>query len=126
MLIVTPGEPAGIGPDLVVLAAQQPRQTPWAVAADADMLLARAKQLGLPLTICSADSPPATEASTITVVHSPLASTVTPGQLDPRNVSGVMQALDEAIAGCKSGHFDGLVTGPMQKSASKSTAWKVF
>jgi 4-hydroxythreonine-4-phosphate dehydrogenase len=116
MLIVTPGEPAGIGPDLVVMAAQQRRTVPWAAAADAEMLAARAALLNLPLSISTDLDNPCVEAGALTVLHTPLAASVVPGQLDTDNVAGVMQALDTAIAGCKSGEFAALVTGPMQKS----------
>ena len=53
MLAVTPGEPAGIGPDLVIQYAQSQKEdaTPWVVVADADMLRQRAQLLGLPLQI---------------------------------------------------------------------------
>ena len=116
MLIVTPGEPAGIGPDLVVMAAQQQRNTPWVVAADADMLRARADQLNLRLSIHTNLEKPRVQASALTVLHTPLAVSVVPGGLDPRNVPGMMQALDAAIAGCMHGRYAALVTGPMQKS----------
>ena len=50
MIAITPGEPAGIGPDLVVQAAQRERQVPWLVIADKQMLTARAHTLQLPLS----------------------------------------------------------------------------
>ena len=116
MIAVTPGEPAGIGPDLVVLIAQQARTQAWVVIADADMLLARAKLLGLPLNIASDLSDPACEAGRITVLHTPLAQPVVPGVLNAANVPGVLAALDAAIEGSLRGRFAALVTGPMQKS----------
>lgn len=116
MLVVTPGEPAGIGPDLVVLAAQQDRRVPLVAVADADMLAARASTLGLPLTLHSDLDQPALATGALTVLHTPLAANAIPGRLDTANVPGVMAALDLAIAGCMSGQFEGLVTGPMQKS----------
>ena len=51
MIVVTPGEPAGIGPDLVIQSAQQPADSAWVVAADVDMLRYRAVQLGLPVQV---------------------------------------------------------------------------
>ena len=51
MIVVTPGEPAGIGPDLVIQAAQQAADSAWAVVADVDMLRNRAQQLGLPVQV---------------------------------------------------------------------------
>ena len=116
MIVITPGEPGGIGPDLVVQAAQSQRQVPWLVVADRHMLAARAKLLQLPLSIDENLHNPALQAGHITVLHMPLSNSVVPGQLDTANVAGVLAALDRAIAGCMDGEFSALVTGPMQKS----------
>ena len=51
MIAITPGEPAGIGPDLVIQAAQRDRPVADVVVADANMLQQRASVLGLPLEI---------------------------------------------------------------------------
>ncbi|XOV84224.1 MAG: 4-hydroxythreonine-4-phosphate dehydrogenase PdxA [bacterium] len=116
MLAITPGEPAGIGPDLVIRLAQQQRRQDWVVLADADMLAARAQLVGLQLSIDSNLSQPSREAGHLTVRHLPLANIVQPGLLDCANVPGVLAALDAAIQGCLNGTYAGLVTGPMQKS----------
>ncbi len=116
MIAITPGEPAGIGPDLVVQAAQRQRQVPWLVIADKDMLAARARLLQLPLNLNENLQNPSLLPGHLSVLHMPLAKTVNPGQLDTANVAGVMAALDAAIAGCMSGDFGALLTGPMQKS----------
>lgn len=115
-LVITPGEPAGIGPDLVVRYAQQERQTPVVVLADAELLKARADTLGLPLKVCTDTQTPSLRAGEISVSHVPIAGSYAPGVLDIKNVPGVLAALDQAIAGCTQGNFAGLVTGPMQKS----------
>lgn len=116
MIVITPGEPAGIGPDLVVQAAQRGRQMPWLVIADKGMLAARAQLLQLPLTLDDNLQSPSLLPGHLTILHSPLANTVIPGQLDTANVPGVMAALDTAIAGCMHGDYAALLTGPMQKS----------
>jgi 4-hydroxythreonine-4-phosphate dehydrogenase len=116
MIAITPGEPAGIGPDLVVQAAQRERQMPWLVIADRNMLAARAQLLQLPLTLDDNLQSPSLLPGYLTVLHTPLANTVIPGQLDTANVPGVMAALDAAIAGCMRGDYSALLTGPMQKS----------
>ena len=116
MLIVTPGEPAGIGPDLVVMAAQSVRSAPFLIAADADMLAQRASALNLPLKLDECIDAPTCAAGALTVLHIPLSSRVIPGRLDADNVPGVLHALDAAISGCLSGRYAGLITGPMQKS----------
>ena len=116
MIAITPGEPAGIGPDLVVQAAQRERQMPWLVIADKNMLAARAQLLQLPLTLDDNLQSPSLLPGHLTVLHTPLANTVIPGQLDIANVPGVMAALDAAIAGCMHDDYSALLTGPMQKS----------
>ena len=116
MIAITPGEPAGIGPDLVVQAAQRERQMPWLVIADKNMLAARAQLLQLPLTLDDNLQSPSLLPGHLTVLHTPLANTVIPGLLDTANVPGVMAALDAAIAGCMRGDYSALLTGPMQKS----------
>ena len=116
MIAITPGEPAGIGPDLVVQAAQCERQVPWLVIADKDMLAARALQLNLPLSLDENLQSPTVQPGHITVLHTPLARAVIAGKLDTANVPGVLAALDAAIAGCMGGDFSAILTGPMQKS----------
>ena len=50
-VVITPGEPAGIGPDLVVQLAQRDWPVELVVCADATVLADRAAMLGLPLTL---------------------------------------------------------------------------
>ena len=113
MLVITPGEPAGIGPDLVVTLAQAERSEDWAVLADADMLLARARLLGLPLKLSDA---PSRRAGSLYVEPVPLAAPAAPGALNPANASALVAALQRAADGCLAGRFQAMVTGPVQKS----------
>ncbi len=115
-LAITPGEPAGIGPDLMVYLAQSSRAQDWVAFADADMLKARAECLGISLNIDHCLERPAREAGRLTVSHVPLGVEVQPGVLNQAAVPGLMQALDDAIDACGHGDCAGLVTGPMQKS----------
>ncbi len=116
MIAVTPGEPAGIGPDLLVELAQAQRRVPWVVICDQHMLQARASALNLPLRIDSELQQPACAAGAVTVWHTPLAAAVTPGRLQAANAAGVIAALDRAVQGCLQSRFQALVTGPIQKS----------
>jgi 4-hydroxythreonine-4-phosphate dehydrogenase len=116
-IAITPGEPAGIGPDLVVQLAQRAHACTLVAIADPELLAARAAQLGLPLALVPwtpALSPrPAGELAVLPV---PLAAAVTPGRLDVRNALYVLQTLERAAAGCLRGDFDAVVTAPAQKS----------
>tara|TARA_B100000900_G_scaffold108577_1_gene90446 strand:- start:1142 stop:2131 length:990 start_codon:yes stop_codon:yes gene_type:complete len=118
LIAVTPGEPAGIGPDLVVQYAQHQYDgvTPWVAVADADVLRQRADMLGLPLHVHDDFARLPSAPGEIAVMHVPLSSKVVPGQLNVDHAPGVLAALDRAIAGAKDGTFAALVTGPMQKS----------
>lgn len=116
MLAITPGEPAGIGPDLVVQLAQEDRDFDFLTVGSAAVLRQRADLLGLPLRLCDPTQAQARAAGELTVLDVPVAADVVPGRLDTANVPGLMAALDAAIAGVRSGRFAALVTGPMQKS----------
>ena len=54
-IVITPGEPAGIGPDLVLAIAQQSLAVPMVVIADADCLQSRAQRLDLAINITRID-----------------------------------------------------------------------
>ncbi len=117
-LALTPGEPAGIGPDLAIMLAQGERPDEIVAIADPELLEARAKQLGLPLKLRELDSsrpPSAQRAGELIVAPIPLRSPVTAGTLNPSNSAYVLQTLDFAIAGCQAETFQALVTGPVHK-----------
>lgn len=116
MLIITPGEPAGIGPDLMVQLAQRPRAEDWVVVADPELLQERADQLGLPLVVRTDLDAPAQAAGELTVDAVPLLERVVAGQLNPANARYVLTTLERAIDCCLSDAHCALVTGPVQKS----------
>jgi 4-hydroxythreonine-4-phosphate dehydrogenase len=119
MIALTPGEPAGIGPDLVVRLAQEPSAAGLLVIADPDLLAERARRLGLPLEIerVARDRPSVTPSRPGRLMVLPVETThpVTPGQLDPANARYVLDTLRIACDGCLDGRFDALVTGPVHK-----------
>ncbi len=118
-LILTCGEPAGIGPDLCIDIAGRAWPCELVVAGDIEVLQARAGQLKKSLTVLpySPGNAPATQrAGTLQVLHVPVAATVHPGQLDRANARHVLQLLDRAIDGCMAGEFAAMVTAPVQKS----------
>jgi 4-hydroxythreonine-4-phosphate dehydrogenase len=117
-LALTPGEPAGIGPDLCVQIAQQAHSVERVVLADPDLLAARAKQLGLPLTLRTYDanrSPAPSRAGELTVLPVMTAVPAAAGRLDARNAAYVLDCLARAVDGCMGGEFAALVTGPVHK-----------
>lgn len=121
MIALTPGEPAGIGPDLIVRLAQDPGGAPLVVIADPDLLHERAERLGIPLRLDPVapdrpdrpDAPP--QPGHLNVLPVALKRPVTPGHLDAANAAYVIDTLRIACDGCLDGRFDALVTGPVHK-----------
>ncbi|MDF2776993.1 MAG: hypothetical protein K0S90_516 [Enterobacteriaceae bacterium] len=117
-IVITPGEPAGIGPELVVQLAQRDWPMELVICADPQLLADRALTLGLPLTLLPYDANlPAQpqQACTLTVLPVALHAQVVPGQLSVANGSYVVDTLARACDGCLSGEFAALVTGPVHK-----------
>lgn len=102
-IALTPGEPAGIGPDLIIKIAQQKLAAPIVVIADPDLLQERAHQLQLPF-------PVGLEIIAVKLTHKSI-----PGCLDPVNANYVIETLTLAAQGCLKGEFSALVTGPVHK-----------
>jgi 4-hydroxythreonine-4-phosphate dehydrogenase len=118
-IALTPGEPAGIGPDLCVQLAQQTHDMELVAICDPDLLKARASQLGLPLTLRTFnpdENPAATPAGECCVLPVKLYAPAQAGILNNENARYILDTLDEAIAGCRSGLFDAMVTGPVHKA----------
>lgn len=116
---LTPGEPAGIGPDLCLLLASQPQPHPLIAITSRDLLLERAAQLGvavnlLPVTLEQLPTDPA-PADSLYVWDTPLGKPVISGQLDQANAAFVLETLTRAGQGCLDGHFAGMITAPVHK-----------
>jgi 4-hydroxythreonine-4-phosphate dehydrogenase len=117
-LAITPGEPAGVGPDLLVRLAQEPQAAELVAVADPALLTARAAALGLPLRLRSFDpalAPQAPCPGALACLEVPLAAPASPGRLDPANSGYVLETLRRAVAACLAGDVAALVTGPVHK-----------
>ena len=114
-LAVTPGELAGIGPDLLIQAAQQGSQHPLIAYADPDALAARAKLLNLPLVLKEPENRAPLNPGELFIRPVTAPCPAAPGQLDPRNARYVLEALEAATSDCLAGSIDALVTGPVHK-----------
>lgn len=101
-IAITSGEPAGIGPDICVMLAQQTTNAEITIIGDAGVLLARAKQLNLPF-----------DASEI--LHIPTSASVAAGKLNPQNSQYVLNLITHAVDGCLNNQFDAMVTAPVHK-----------
>lgn len=114
-LVLVPGEPAGIGPELCVRLAQKGFACHVVVLADPRQLLECAQNFGLPLLIKQPDA--RCGPGELAVLPFPLPEPVIPGFPSPANAAVVIKALLRAGQGCLNGEFDGLVTGPVHKAA---------
>lgn len=118
-LIITPGEPGGIGPDCTVLAAMTPWPTPWVAVADPDCLRDRAKRLDCDIDIVLVDEHSLPEHAIPKVLFclpEPLKMSVEPGEMKLENASYVLNCLQRATDLCLSKQVDALVTGPINKA----------
>ena len=117
-IVVTSGEPAGIGPDACAALAQENFDADVVVAGDAGLLQSAAGVLNVPLIIERYD--PAIRslhrAGSLKVMHIPAARAPVAGRLDSANAAYVIAMLDRACDGCLNGEFAAMVTGPVQKS----------
>ncbi|MET0808593.1 MAG: 4-hydroxythreonine-4-phosphate dehydrogenase PdxA [Pseudoxanthomonas sp.] len=116
-LALVPGEPAGIGPELCVRLAQQPRSDcDLLVFGDADTLQAAALALHLPLRLVG-EAEQARLPGDLRLHAVPNKASNHFGTPDPRNARAVIEALELASDACLQRRFDGLVTGPVHKAA---------
>ncbi len=103
-LVITAGEPAGIGPDLCLALAQTGRLDNVTIIADREAIEARAGMLGV-------------SAEGLNILSEPLANPSVCGTPDPANAESLLSGLKRAVQGCIDGEFSALVTAPLQKSA---------
>ena len=116
---LTMGEPAGIGPDILLASARHPVQAQRVVIGDPDALEQRARMIGadVRLTRYDPDAPAAPqEPGQLLYLHQPLAGPVEPGRPRLHNADCVVSAIERATEGCMSGEFDAMVTGPVSKA----------
>jgi len=117
-LVITSGEPAGIGPDICLAVSMRDWPCEIVVAGDPALLESRAVRLGI-----QAELAPFVPGRTarphrgghVAVLPFRTAASVEPGRLDPANAPYVLAMLDAACDGCSRGEFDAMVTAPVQK-----------
>ena len=118
-MALTPGEPAGIGPDIVLASARHEVDAQIVVIGDPAALEQRARRIGAAVELAEfdPDAPAAAHVpGQLCVLHQPLALPVEPGHPAPGNADCVLSAIERAAGGCLDGQFDAMVTGPVSKS----------
>ena len=113
-LVLTLGEPAGVGPEIVAAAwrALSAEGAPFAVVGDARLLSAHAPVQ----TISEPAGAAALFGRALPVIDLPLPAPVTVGQPDPANAGMVADWIEYAVNLCLSGEASGLVTAPIAKA----------
>ena len=106
-LVVSTGEPAGVGPEVSLAASLEFLRAHAGVRIT---LLGNEQLLSLPKGLSSDLS------SRLQIQSIPLGSPVISGSLNSQNAQYVVSLLDQAIDGCQQGRFDAMVTAPLQKS----------
>jgi 4-hydroxythreonine-4-phosphate dehydrogenase len=114
-IAITSGEPAGIGPDLCLMLAQQNIDADIIIIGDKDALAARAKQLNIDINLLSYDPKNTQRNQSISVLHLPTTEKVIAGNLNVNNSQYVLNTLNAAIEGCQNNDFDAIVTAPVHK-----------
>ncbi|MFE8070596.1 4-hydroxythreonine-4-phosphate dehydrogenase PdxA [Marinobacteraceae bacterium S3BR75-40.1] len=116
-LVLSAGEPAGIGPDICLQWAQAPRHAEVVVAADIDLLFERARQLRLPVEVDAWEpgQPITRDAGRLSVWTVSECPDKGAGKLNPANADYVLDTLAAATDACRDGQFEALVTGPVHK-----------
>lgn len=129
-LVLTPGEPGGVGAEIAVKAWHSLRKQTefcFALIGDVDHLHRCCELTSLPTNlqpIASLQDAAAHFAHALPVLHRPLPATVTLGQFSPATAGWVMNGIVEAVEQCLDGRASALVTNPIQKEALYAAGFK--
>ena len=115
-VVITTGDPAGIGPDIALrVAAANPFRARIAAIGDRDMLAARAQAMGLAVKLADyADQPH--RRGVLSVIHRRCPVAPVAGELNPANSEHVIACIDAAVDLCLNAEFDAMVTAPVHKA----------
>ncbi|WP_292070387.1 4-hydroxythreonine-4-phosphate dehydrogenase PdxA [Brevundimonas sp. UBA7534] len=122
-LVLTLGEPAGVGPEIIAAAwrARPNDALPFAVIGDADLL--RRQDIPVAEVFAPLDAAEAF-ARALPVIHRPLPAPVVIGQPDPANAAAVADGVEEAVSLCLAGQASGLVTSPIAKAPMYASGFR--
>ncbi|MCC5865088.1 MAG: 4-hydroxythreonine-4-phosphate dehydrogenase PdxA [Wenzhouxiangella sp.] len=112
-LLLTPGEPAGIGPEIACrLALERPA---LCLVADPTLIKRSLARLGLAAGVRIVSAPDDGLPGQLSCLPVTMAAPETPGKPDPANADYLLKTLRLAAGLCLQGRADGLVTGPIHK-----------
>jgi 4-hydroxythreonine-4-phosphate dehydrogenase len=119
LIVVTSGEPAGIGPDIALALASRPFAARVAVLGDPALLAERAARVDTRASIREyreLHAVPPHAPGSLAVVPVPLRAPASAGVLDTRNAPYVLEMLRRGGEACRDGAAAAIVTAPVQKS----------
>jgi len=118
IIAITPGEPAGIGPDLAIINAQENMDANLVYFADPDMLATRALELNIEINIqclSSLDNIPSPQKDTMLVLPVKLSAPCEAGKLNPDNAQYILDCIRIAVESQQNNKTHALMTGPIHK-----------
>ena len=115
VIAITSGEPAGIGPEICLRLFDYASEARLIILADRHLMHERALATGFSGKLRDWTPGLSPSPGNLDILHLPLSVSSCPGQLDPANSRYVLQLLDRALAGCRSGEFAAMVTAPVHK-----------
>lgn len=131
-LILTPGEPGGVGRELAIMAwlgrgKAAGNTSPFVLIDDPDAVAARARRIGRSVKIAAIDHPseaPSAFTDALPVLSHRFATEDRPGELDPANGSAVAGAIERAVDLVRAGVGSAVVTNPIQKETLYQAGFK--
>jgi 4-hydroxythreonine-4-phosphate dehydrogenase len=116
------GEPAGIGPDLILTSFAERRSLelpPFVVYGNLGFLAARARRLGLDISFEAVQAGAGADvfSSALPVVHVDGLVSDNPGDASPLSGKVVIESIRKAVAETMTGAVRGIVTAPIHKAA---------
>lgn len=127
-LVITCGEPAGIGPELVLMLAAR-QAVSWVAIADPQLMRERAQAIGVDVDIVAlapGDPIPEPRAGRLPLWPVALRRPCNPGVLDAANAAYVLETLDLAVKACLDGHASAMATAPLHKGVIRDAGFVDF
>jgi len=115
LLAVTPGEPAGIGPEILLQVHRYHPEFRMVAVADPALLRAAADRSGLDVAVREWRPGDPLVPGELACLPVPMANAAEPGRLDPANADYVLDTLRRATGLVRDGTAAALVTGPVHK-----------
>lgn len=115
-LVISSGDPAGIGPDLVLALPEALPNARYVILGDMDVLNERATMLGYTCQLQPWQPGQPVPDQGVPVWHCPAGAPIKVGEPNPASAAGTLTMLNRAIDGCLDGTFSAMVTAPLAKS----------